>query len=120
MHRRRSRDTARIVPYLASLLGVLALGGCTRFEALDATVPSCGYRRVTGLAYGDLPRQKLDVYRPRAAKSPRGVVVFIYGGSWQSGRRADYRFAAEALTSRGFVAVVPDYRLYPTVTFPAF
>ena len=97
-----------------------SLGGCTRFELLNATVPSCGYRRTAGLAYGELPRQKLDVYRPRSAKSPRGVVVFIYGGSWQSGRRADYRFAAEALTSRGFVAVVPDYRLYPSVTFPAF
>jgi acetyl esterase/lipase len=33
-----------------------------------------------GLAYGDGPRQKLDVYKPRhAAKAP--VVVYFYGGS---------------------------------------
>ena len=105
---------------LFGLLCGVAVPGCTRFDALNATIPSCGYRLSTGLAYGDLPRQKLDVYRPRSAKSPRGVVVFFYGGSWQSGRRSDYRFAAEAITSRGFVAVVPDYRLYPSVTFPAF
>jgi acetyl esterase/lipase len=48
------------------------------------------------------------------------VVVFFYGGAWQRGRRADYKFVAEALTSKGFVVVVPDYRLYPEVTFPSF
>ena len=97
-----------------------SLAGCTAFDLLNATVPSCGYRRTTGLPYGDLPRQKLDVYRPRRPDPARRVVVFFYGGSWQSGRKGDYRFAAEALTSRGFVAVLPDYRLHPQVTFPAF
>ena len=56
-----------------------------------------------------------DVWRRSGAKAPRGVVVFIYGGSWQSGRRADYRFAAEALTfvkqydSFGMKANIPLY-----------
>jgi acetyl esterase/lipase len=44
----------------------------------------------------------------------------IYGGDWQTGSKADYRFAAQALTSQGFIAVLSDYRLYPAVTFPAF
>ena len=48
------------------------------------------------------------------------VVVFFYGGSWQSGRRQDYSFVAQALTSRGCVVVIPDYRLYPEANFPAF
>jgi acetyl esterase/lipase len=49
-----------------------------------------------------------------------GIVIFFYGGDWQNGTKEDYLFAAQALTSRGFIAVLPDYRLYPNVTFPAF
>ncbi|MEO8383973.1 MAG: alpha/beta hydrolase, partial [Betaproteobacteria bacterium] len=38
----------------------------------------------------------------------------------ESGEKNGYLFAAEALTSRGYVVVVPDYRLYPEVTFPTY
>jgi carboxylesterase type B len=31
------------------------------------------------------------------------VVLFFFGGLWNSGNRADYRFVGEALTSRGAV-----------------
>ena len=48
------------------------------------------------------------------------VVVFFYGGSWNSGSRVDYRFVGEALASRGIVTVVADYRLYPQVRYPLF
>jgi acetyl esterase/lipase len=48
------------------------------------------------------------------------VVVFFYGGRWSSGAKAQYRFVAQALASKGLVAVIPDYRLYPHVRFPAF
>jgi acetyl esterase/lipase len=62
----------------------------------------------------------LDVYRPTKSSEAGRVVVFFYGGHWQSGNKSDYFFVAQALASRGFVAVLPDYRLYPNVTFPAF
>lgn len=48
------------------------------------------------------------------------MVVFFYGGNWDSGERADYLFAGEALAAKGYVAVIPDYRLYPEVRFPDF
>jgi acetyl esterase/lipase len=102
------------------LLILIASPGCTRFDLLNATVPSCSYTCTRDIAYGDQPRQKLDVYRPKHAAVPAAVVVFFYGGDWQTGGKGDYSFAAEALTSRGFVAVLPDYRLYPVVRFPAF
>ena len=78
------------------------------------------YQEQADLEYGSLPRQKLDVYAPLGEVRDLPVVVFFYGGSWHSGRRQDYRFVAQALTSKGFVAVIPDYRLYPEATFPAF
>lgn len=48
------------------------------------------------------------------------MVVFFYGGRWEEGSKAQYKFLAQALTSRGYVAVIADYRLYPQVKFPAF
>jgi acetyl esterase/lipase len=104
------------------LLSCLALGaaGCTGFDVLNSMVPSCGYARTSNISYGSLPRQKLDVYRPRNAPPNARVVIFFYGGVWKSGQKENYRFAGEAFTTQGFVAVLPDYRLYPEVTFPAF
>jgi acetyl esterase/lipase len=99
---------------------MLAVAGCTRFDLLNATIPSCGYARTSNLAYANLPRQKLDLYVPRHAKLPVAVVVFFYGGDWQNGSKEDYRFVAQAITSKGFIAVMPNYRLYPAVTFPTF
>jgi len=110
----------RIVLPLIVLLFAVACTGCNRFAILDATIPSGGYLRQTDLPYGPLPRQKLDVYQPRHLTAQAPVVIFFYGGDWQDGEKGNYRFVAEALTSRGFVAVLPDYRLYPEVTFPAF
>lgn len=99
-------------------LGVL-LGGCSGTALLNALTPEVGYRVVAGLAYGDHPRQRLDLYVPQDAGGAP-VVVFFYGGRWQEGSREDYRFAAQALVSRGYVVAVPDYRLHPEVGFPAF
>jgi acetyl esterase/lipase len=47
-------------------------------------------------------------------------VIFFYGGSWDSGSKSDYLFVAQALTASGYAVVIPDYRIYPEVRFPAF
>lgn len=62
----------------------------------------------------------MDVYIPDEAKANADVVVFFYGGAWKTGEKSEYRFAAEALTSQGFIAVIPNYRLYPEVQWQAF
>ena len=107
---------------LLAVLLLLAFGsnGCTRFDVLNALVPARNYKLTRDLPYGDQPRQKLDVFTPKNLKRPAPVVVFFYGGNWRDGSKADYRFVGQALSSRGFVAVLPDYRLAPSVTFPAF
>src|ERR1043166_3822029 len=106
---------------LAALFGFLA-AACSPLAVLNAAVPSRGYSVDVGIAYGTLARQRLDVYTPDAAAfpGPRPVVFFLYGGGWQSGERGHYKFVGEAFTSRGFVVVVPDYRVYPEVRYPAF
>jgi len=77
-------------------------------------------RRVDGVAYGFDIRQRLDIYSPVGMQRQLPVIVFFYGGGWNSGNRGGYAFAARALAARGFVVVVPDYRLVPQVRFPAF
>jgi acetyl esterase/lipase len=62
---------------------------------------------------------KLDVYRPTNAHAAP-VIVFFWGGRWEDGDKSMYRFVGAELASKGFVVVIPNYRLYPDVTFPAF
>ncbi len=100
-----------------------ALAACSPVRLLNAAIPSGGYRKTAGMAYGADPAQELDVYVPTQPAAPgekRPVVVFFYGGSWQNGSRGNYLFVAQALTSRGYVAVLPDYRKYPQTAFPGF
>ena len=106
-------------PFALVALAILA-AGCSPLAALNAAIPDEGFAASRDHAYGTHPRQRLDVYAPPQLRQPAPVVVFFYGGAWQRGKRGDYKFVAEALTSKGFVVVIPDYRLYPEVRFPAF
>lgn len=84
--------------------------------AMDAGVVKIG----DGIAYAGGPRGKLDVY---VQQNPRGnapVIMFIYGGGWKLGERWEYEFVGRALAARGFVTVIPDYRLVPDVAYPGF
>lgn len=100
--------------------GVL-LGGCSSVQVINALVPENDFKLTADQSYGAAARQKLDVYSPLApAQGKLPVVVFFYGGNWDSGAKKDYLFVAEALASQGFVTVVADYRLYPDVRYPGF
>lgn len=103
-------------------LALVALAACSPITALNALAPPFTHQRQADLPYGDQPRQRLDAYLPTRAAPPGGhpVVLFIYGGSWNHGERADYKFVGEALASRGVITLVSDYRLYPQVRYPEF
>ena len=88
-------------------------------DILNASVPLTGLAVERDIPYGPAARHRMDVYRPeRADNLP--VVVWFYGGAWQSGARGDYRFVAASLAREGLIVAVPDYRLFPDVRFPAF
>ncbi len=116
--------TRRWILFGTLIAGLASLAGCSSLGTLNTvnslTPGDGGTDRVASdIAFGSDPRQMLDIYTPSGSgKAP--VVVFFYGGSWSSGRRQDYAFAARALAAQGFVVVVPDYRLVPQVKFPAF
>lgn len=89
-------------------------------ELLNATIPRRGYRVVRDLAYGHDPRHRMDLYIPSGLTAPAPVVLYFYGGSWQWGTKATYRFLGQALASAGIIVAVADYRLYPQVKYPDF
>ena len=117
--------TRLVVVVVLALITIATLAACAPVTIVNALTPSFSYKKTTDIAYtatGNV-RQHLDVYQPTAplvASKLRPVVVFFYGGAWQDGSRSDYLFVAEALTQRGYVVVVPDYRVYPEVKYPEF
>lgn len=97
------------------------LQGCSPLALVNSWASSSTVHEQTGIRYGQDDRHQLDVYRPaKTSYVAAPVIVFFYGGNWNSGQRADYRFAGAALASKGYVAVLPDYRLYPQVRYPEF
>jgi acetyl esterase/lipase len=107
-------------PLLAFAAVALLASACAPVDVLNATISTSGLTIIRDVPYLPGPRHGLDIYRADASAGALPVVVFIYGGSWQSGEKADYLFAASALARRGFLVMVPDYRLYPAVQFPGF
>jgi acetyl esterase/lipase len=105
---------------IAAMLSLLA-AACSPLAVFNIVTPKDGLAGppARGVAYGEGPRRQLDVYRARGAQDAP-VIVFFYGGGWDSGRRQDYAWAARALAAQGFTVVAPDYRLVPEVRFPTF
>jgi acetyl esterase/lipase len=99
---------------------VVLLHFCSPTPALNRLPASGGTTEAHDIAYGGGPRHRLDLYAPNPSAAPAPVVVFFYGGGWQTGEKDWYRFVGEGLVTRGVLVVIPDYRLYPEVRFPAF
>ncbi len=110
-----------IARWLGLALATLLLGACAQIYYATIGSADSAHNLVVhrGIVFDPAHALALDVYAPHdAANAP--VIVFFYGGSWEDGRRRWYRYVGEALASNGVVAVIPDYRKYPDVRFPAF
>jgi acetyl esterase/lipase len=116
---RYNRVKVAVVGALLLLLSGIGLMALSPARVLNVLALVGNYRVTTDVAYAPGPRHSLDVYAPQSAIAAP-VVVFFYGGNWQEGDKAIYRFIGAALAARGIMTVIPDYRLYPEVRFPDF
>jgi acetyl esterase/lipase len=105
---------------LGALTLALLSAACLPATLLNLAVSKAGYRRIRDLAYGPGARQKLDLYIPDGLKAPAPVILFFYGGSWQSGEKSWYPAFGQAFASKGIIVAIADYGLYPQVKYPAF
>jgi acetyl esterase/lipase len=109
----------------AVIVLLIGLGLAYQFAALEifnAIVPKDQGSRLAAkdVPYGSHVRQKLDVYVPTLGDGPFPVVVFVHGGSWQTGNKNPYEFVGRAFASQGFVTMVINYRLHPDAQYPVF
>ncbi|SBS28151.1 Carboxylesterase NlhH [Marinomonas aquimarina] len=108
-------------PFLA--ITALFSTGCTQVGVQLANLPTYmdSNEQHLNIAYGEHPQHHLDIYLPAQTTSEQQpVVVFFYGGRWTDGDKSMYPFVAKPFVDRGYIVVVPDYRKYPEVIFPAF
>lgn len=109
---------------LLALVGMGVTAACSPLRTFNAlaTRDDGSLRAATGMVYSAAAgeRGQADVYTPEGGREGLPVIVFFYGGSWNSGTRRGYDFVGRALASQGFVVVIPDYRLVPEVRYPAF
>ncbi|PHS40869.1 MAG: hypothetical protein COA91_03315 [Robiginitomaculum sp.] len=111
----------RIFIFIASLIIALFLfAACSPVRFLNTITPSGSYKLAKDIAYGDGERQKLDIYQSSKPKPGAPIVMFIHGGSWDTGSKNIYKFVGEAFASQGYTTVIPNYRLYPDVVYPKF
>jgi acetyl esterase/lipase len=106
-----------------AIAAIVYLGNVMLFSPVDylnGLAAFANNRAASNVPYGTGPRNQLDIYRPRGGAERLPVAVMFYGGTWEEGDRATYRFVGAALASRGIVTVIPDYRVYPEVRFPDF
>jgi acetyl esterase/lipase len=91
-------------------------------EIFNLLVPKdSGSKRIaTDISFGADPHLRLDIYTPNEGQGPWPTIIFVHGGSWSSGNKNPYEFAGRALAARGFLTIVPNYRLHPGHPFPAF
>ena len=118
---------AVLVALLAAAGGIYLYSPPRSLNVLNDLTPGDGgvERVAADVPFLPGPRGGLDVWSKPSA-GPVGkpvrkpVLVFFFGGGWVHGARQDYPFVAKAFAARGYVVVLPDYRLVPEVRFPVF
>lgn len=92
------------------------------FDPVLARAPKHGVNVVRDVAYGDHPRQTLDVFAIEPEESSP-VAVFVHGGAFVDGeknRSAEvYSNVLFYLARHGVVGVNMEYRLAPECPYPA-
>jgi acetyl esterase/lipase len=93
---------------------------------LLVTFTGCAFKRVTrskNITYlnadsaNHIAAQKLSVFAPHRHDSLKNVLVFIYGGSWNSGKRSLYSFLGNRMARKDVVTVIIDYPKSPAVNY---
>ncbi|WP_395625480.1 alpha/beta hydrolase fold domain-containing protein [Daejeonella sp.] len=62
-------------------------------------------------------RNQLDVYYPKNTKTPKDVLVFIHGGSWDSGKKETYWWLGKNLARKNVISVIINYSLSPKAQY---
>jgi acetyl esterase/lipase len=86
---------------------------------LATLLSSCfSSKKIKDLAYADKGEENLlDIYRPNDTKKLHDVIVFIHGGSWDTGKKDTYWFLGRNFARKGKVFVPINYPLAPAAQY---
>ncbi|ERL55527.1 alpha/beta hydrolase [Psychrobacter aquaticus] len=138
-----SKGTAKTKAHTLTGVGVtaaLAIGGIAlatqQAQALSALAIVNGITANGGVGvskdilYGDEPSQDLDIYYPKplaqamktqsVIETTYPMVVFVHGGSWESGNKEEYAFVGQSLAQAGYITAVINYRKAPEHVYPDY
>lgn len=138
-----NKGTAKTKAHTLTGVGVtaaLAIGGIAlatqQAQALSALAIVNGITANGGVGvskdilYGDEPSQDLDIYYPKplaqamktqsVVETTYPMVVFVHGGSWESGNKEEYAFVGQSLAQAGYVTAVINYRKAPEHVYPDY
>lgn len=79
-------------------------------KAYRQTLTAYG-RAEIDVAYGPKPRHRFDLFLPD--ETPRGLVIYVHGGFWQSLDKSYWSHLAHGAVTRGYAVAMPQYTLCP-------
>ena len=86
----------------------------------------CAFKRVSrhkNITYlpadssNNIASQKLNVFAPQSHHLLKEVLIFIYGGNWNSGKRSLYSFLGNRMARKDVVTVIIDYPKSPKANY---
>lgn len=108
------------MPRFLSVLFITLLRLTSSGQA-DPSAPA-GFIALRDLDYAGVnhPRQKLDLYLPeKPADKPLPLMVYIHGGGWEAGDKADTGLLFELIKNGGWAGASIGYRLSQDQIWPA-
>ena len=60
-----------------------------------------------------------DIFLPPVGTRVGQAIVLVHGGGWHSGNKSNFYTMASLLAQRGYVVVLPEFRLAPEAGYPA-
>lgn len=94
------------------------IGDVEAIQALREKLSDEARQRLTcqlGVAYGQSPRQTLDIYPAGEASDGAPVLVFLHGGYWRAGSARVNGFIAEPFVAAGACVIAVNTDLCPAV-----
>ena len=120
-----SKATVQSMPRKNRLPKPISVGVTAALAVVNGITSNGGVGVSKNILYGDKPLQDLDIYYPKplakAMQSKKAtadnlinhsypMVVFVHGGSWESGNKDEYACLCQTLANKGvfiFTAAFP-------------
>lgn len=110
-----------ITPWPSAMIirAVFTQGGEATASEMESHVPDTKLTEQLDVSYGDDGADTtMDVFAPASATKPLPTVVWIHGGAWISGSKANVRPYMRILAAEGYTTIAVNYTLGPEGFYP--